>query len=85
MTTDLATQTDTLDQRAEAATIAAVTAAINCGFNPGGERKVTIKQVVDACAIIVVFLQEAEKGPERTISEWRSAVENLHVSFGSRA
>lgn len=28
------------------------------------------------------LLQEAEKGPPRTITEWRTAVENLSVTLG---
>ena len=79
---EIATQSLTLEQRSEAITIAAVTAAIKCGFDPRDTRQVTVKQVVDACAIIVTFLQEAEKGPERSIAEWRAAVENLSVTLG---
>lgn len=83
MSTDLAKPAETLDQHAEQITIAAVTAAIRCGFDPSGTRGINLKQTVDACAIIVTFLREAEKGPQRTIAEWRAAVENLSVTVGS--
>lgn len=74
---------ETPDQQAEKVTIAAVMAAIKCGFDPADTRTVNVKQVIDACAIIVTFLKEMENGPSRTVTEWRIAVENLSVTLGS--
>lgn len=83
MRQELTLPTETLEQTAEAVTIAAVTASINAGFNPAGTRAVTVKQVVDTCAIIITFLREIENAPqERTIAQWRAAVENLRITMG---
>lgn len=71
-------------EKYEADTIACITAAIRAGFDPNDEREITMKQVIDACAIVVTFLKEAERKPGRSIQEWRHAVENLHVTLGKK-
>lgn len=73
-----------VEDAAERTTIEAVTKAIQIGFNAAGYRRTTVKQVADACIIIVTFLKEMEDGPPRSVLEWREAVENLKIALGSK-
>lgn len=79
MATELTPVPEPLDH--ECIVMVAVTAAIKAGFDPANTRTVTAKQVMDACAIIALFLREAEK-QNWPIEQWRVAVENLNINLG---
>lgn len=74
---------ETISEKLEKETITAVMTAIEFGFNVSSEN-VTVRQVADACIIIVSFLKGCELAESpRSIEQWREAVENLKITLGS--
>lgn len=75
---------ETNSERLERETIGAVMAAIEYGFN-GSSKGLNVKQVADACVIIVSFLKSCEAAQTpRSVTQWREAVENLKITLGSK-
>lgn len=68
----------------EAATIQAVMRAADAAFNPRGDRKLTVLEVLNTCAALVTFLNDAERSIGRNwgFGDWREAIENLTVTLG---
>lgn len=80
---------DLSEMAREAMTAEIMSAAIKAGFDPRNVRKdITVKQVFDACAIVITFMREAQaRAPARSFPEWIEDIENLMVplsGFGDK-
>lgn len=83
MTLPVTRNDETHSERLERETIAAMMAAIEHGFNISADN-VTVRQVTDACIIVVSFLKSCELAETpRSIEQWRKAVEDLRITLGS--
>jgi hypothetical protein len=58
-------------------------AAAEAAFMPDRRGPLTVKQIADICCGLVRFLERAGELPDRSMADWKVAIENLRITLGA--